>query len=93
MASGETDGHKVIIVGAPKVGKTSLIHRYLFNEFSYDVPQMTEEEKKVVSVKAGQVCLVIRDMTGIVNKVVHNLTSADQSVELYISKLLYSLSG
>lgn len=64
MENTESRQHKVLVVGARQVGKTSLIQRYLFNEFSISVPQMNSEEKKTVSVKNGQVNLVICDMAG-----------------------------
>lgn len=56
--------YKVIVVGSPKVGKTSLIQRYLFQEFSYDVPPTSSEERKVVTVGEKQVPLLICDLAG-----------------------------
>lgn len=67
MASEETtteEGYKVIVIGAPKVGKTSLIQRFLFNEFSLEVPQTVKEERKVVMVKKKEVPLLVCDMAG-----------------------------
>ena len=57
--------HKVIVIGAEKVGKTSLIQRYLFNDFNEEVPLTSPEEKRTVKLENGQaVHLVICDMTG-----------------------------
>ena len=65
MATDEnTEGHKVIVVGGPKVGKTSLIQRFLFNEFNIDVPSMTKDEMKIVSLRSGSISLLICDMAG-----------------------------
>jgi hypothetical protein len=64
MASGGDKDYRVIVVGSARVGKTSLIQRYCFNEFSYDVPQTASEERKVVRVGEKQVPLVICDLAG-----------------------------
>ncbi len=56
--------HKVIVVGARKVGKTSLIQQYLFKNFSEEVPQTSPEEKKTVKLKNGQINLQVCDMAG-----------------------------
>lgn len=56
--------YKVIVVGASKVGKTSLIQRFLFNEFSFDVPQTSKEERREVMVKDKPVPLLICDSPG-----------------------------
>lgn len=65
MASGGgPKDYKVLVVGSPRVGKTSLIQRYVFQEFSYDVPSTVAEERKVVSVGNKQIPLVICDLAG-----------------------------
>jgi len=57
--------HKVIVIGADQVGKTSLIQRYLFNDFNEEVPQTSPEEKRTVKLEDGKaVHLVICDMKG-----------------------------
>lgn len=64
MASGTagSEGYKVIVVGSSKVGKSSLIQRFLFDQFSYEVPQMVREETKVIAVKNGHITLKICDL-------------------------------
>ena len=62
--------HKVIVIGARCVGKTSLIQRYLFNNFHVDVPQTSPEEKKTVTLKTGPINLMICDMTG--NRIIYS---------------------
>lgn len=59
------DEYKVIILGAPGVGKTSLIQRYIHNVFDVQVPQQSvQEEEKVVDIRNRQVKLKICDMAG-----------------------------
>lgn len=60
----QKEGFRVIVIGSPKVGKTSLIQRFLFNEFSYDVPHTAMEERKTVKVGGKEVRLVICDLQG-----------------------------
>ena len=68
MASQEQEGereYKVVLVGSAKVGKTSLIQRYMFDEFNEDVPQTGSEERKIVQLKNGK-CVPLRivDLVG-----------------------------
>ena len=56
--------YRVLVVGSPKVGKTSLIQRFLFNEFSYDVPPSASEERKVIMIGQTKVPLLICDLIG-----------------------------
>ena len=59
------DEYKVIILGAPGVGKTSLIQRYIHDVFDIQVPQQSlQEEDKIVSIGNRQVKLKICDMAG-----------------------------
>lgn len=67
MAAGSANGsspkeYRVLVVGSPKVGKTSLIQRFLFNDFSYDVPPSASEERKVVMIGQNKVPLLICDL-------------------------------
>lgn len=68
MASGEgaatEERFRVIVIGSSKVGKTSLIQKYLFNEFSFEVPQTQTEEKKTVMVNNKPIKLLICDLAG-----------------------------
>lgn len=57
--------YKVIILGAPGVGKTSLIQRYIHDVFDVQVPQQSlQEEEKLVQIGNRQVKLKICDMAG-----------------------------
>ena len=57
--------YKVIILGAPGVGKTSLIQRYVHDVFDIQVPQQSlMEEEKTVNIGNRQVKLKICDMAG-----------------------------
>ena len=57
--------YKVIILGAPGVGKTSLIQRYIHDVFDVNVPQQSmQEEEKILMFKNRQVKLKICDMAG-----------------------------
>lgn len=59
------DEYKVIILGAPGVGKTSLIQRYIHDVFDIQVPQQSlQEEDKIVNIGNRQVKLKICDMAG-----------------------------
>ena len=59
------DEYKVIILGAPGVGKTSLIQRYIHDVFDVQVPQQSlQEEEKIVTIGNRQVKLKICDMAG-----------------------------
>lgn len=59
------DEYKVIILGAPGVGKTSLIQRYIHDIFDVQVPQQSlQEEDKIVNIGNRQVKLKICDMAG-----------------------------
>ena len=65
MASGGGDrDYRVVVVGSAKVGKTSLIQRYCFDDFSFVVPQTAPEERKVVKVGEKEVPLLICDLAG-----------------------------
>ena len=80
MATAEAERrYRVIVVGASKVGKTSIIQRYLFNEFSYEVPATQIEEKTTVMVKDKRVPLLICDLAG---TYVHGLCRATLSVDI-----------
>ena len=55
----------MIILGAPGVGKTSLIQRYIHDVFDIQVPQQSlQEEDKIVNIGNRQVKLKICDMAG-----------------------------
>ena len=55
----------MIILGAPGVGKTSLIQRYIHDVFDIQVPQQSmQEEDKLVDIRNRQVKLKICDMAG-----------------------------
>ncbi len=64
QSSSVDEGYKVVIVGAAKVGKTSLIQRFCFNDSNHTVPQVATEEKKTISTKKGAVTLRLCDMAG-----------------------------
>ena len=57
---------KICLIGDPAVGKTSLIRRYVYNEFSDDYISTigTKVSKKVVNIGGDTITLMIWDILG-----------------------------
>ena len=56
---------KIVVLGQPKVGKTSLVQRFVNENFYHQVPQLPQEEKKRVTLRNGKVVdLSIFDSAG-----------------------------
>ena len=58
------DAYKVIMIGAANVGKTSLLIRYVYNEFDRHSTRVICEERKMVRVRDGSVLLELWDTAG-----------------------------
>lgn len=58
------DAYKVIIIGAADVGKTSLLIRYVYNEFDHQSTRVICEERKLVRVGRSSVVLELWDTAG-----------------------------
>ena len=57
--------YKVMVLGEARVGKTSIVQRYLFGQY-YDCgpPVCKDEERKIVTVDGRDVELIICDTAG-----------------------------
>lgn len=58
------DEYKVIIIGAVGVGKTSLLIRYVHNEFSESVTKFVSEERKNITINGKEMTLHLWDTAG-----------------------------
>ena len=58
------DTYKVIIIGTADVGKTSLLLRFVYNEYHERTKRKLCEERKVISVGGKSVALELCDMAG-----------------------------
>lgn len=56
--------YKVILIGAVGVGKTSLLMRYVHNEFQETPNKFVSEEKKAISINGQEIVLYLWDTAG-----------------------------
>ena len=61
-----SSSYKVMVLGESGVGKTSIVQRYLFGQYSNDgPPACRDEERKIVRLKTGaEIELLICDTAG-----------------------------
>ena len=57
--------YKVVIIGAAGVGKTSILVRYMFNEFKQPFSRVIGEERKDVTTNGETITLELWDTAGI----------------------------
>ena len=58
------DAYKVVIIGTAGVGKTSLLLRFVYNEYLERIKRQVCEERKVISVGGKSVELELCDVAG-----------------------------
>lgn len=56
--------YKVILIGAVGVGKTSLLMRYVHNEFQETPNKFVSEEKKTITINGKEIVLYLWDTAG-----------------------------